>query len=476
MQLTITYIGKLFDAHKSALEWNGKEKSAWFLCNRSRSCENVKLLPRELIIPSEADYVRREPGYYEVRKRFINKVIRKAVEGQYHILQSHIHPSGIDTFSSLDEQREIELMRHLNSKISGMYHASIVFSNDFNAIDGWFYDEDIDSLTRIQKVVVVRQNKLEVMIPEPVKDTTSSTPRSLARSIKALGKKAVDDLRSLHVGVVGASALGGPICEFLSRDKVRAITICDPDRIDQTNLNRLIWATDSDVGKSKAEFYGQVIKKISPETEVNILKKSFYDSQAQDEFSSADIIFGCVDSGARLSINRLANANNIPYFDLGAGIEIVDGKPEQIGGQVYCIIPESRVCLSCSGAFDMFLPEYMPEPERQREIRQGYLSDPRHRSIVLIQSLDMIVAGLGYNLMLKYISGMERVMPFQVSYDGNANKMTSAECDQVGCITCSDDGFLGGGNKVPGMVPRKTEFEGKERRCLFNGNVKTGTK
>ena len=459
MKVTVTYTGKVFDEHKSALKWDGRERSAWVLCNAAISGDIVKILPVELIVPTEADYVSRNAGYYEVSKPFINKVLKKAVSGQYHIIQAHIHPPGIDRFSPVDETYELKLMQHLNGKISGMLHASLVFSNSMQVIDGWIYDQEKDCLTRIEKVVVVRPDRLEVYVPPAIQNSKRSKSLALDRSIKALGKNTIDILGNLNIGVVGASALGGPVCELLARDRVKSVTICDPDKIDKTNLNRLIWATHKDIGKPKAEFYGRMIKQVSPETFVTTFYTSFYNSVVQDAFACTDIIFGCVDSGARLSINRLANANAIPYFDLGAGIESSDGKPKQAGGQVFSIIPGSGVCMSCSGAFDMFLPEYMPEKTRQVEIGQGYIKDRSDQMVVLIMCMDLIVSGLGYKLMLEYISGLEKQMPFQVRYDGMTDKLTAATCSTVNCMTCSDTGFLGGGSKVPYMVPRQPEGE-----------------
>jgi len=459
MKVTVTYTGKVFDEHKSALTWDGKERSAWVLCNAAISGDMVKLLPVEVIAPTEADYVTRNAGYYEVGKPFINKVLKKAVAGQFHIIQAHIHPPGIDTFSPVDEKYELKLMRHLNGKIRGMMHASLVFSNAMQIIDGWVYDQEKDCLTRIEKVVVVRPDRLEVYVPPARQNSKRIKSPALDRSVKALGQKTIDILGNLDIGVVGASALGGPVCELLARDRVKSVTICDPDKIDETNLNRLIWATHKDVGKPKAEFYDQMIKQVSPGTFVTTFAASFYDPEVQAAFACTDIIFGCVDSGARLSINRLANANTIPYFDLGAGIESSNGKPKQAGGQVFSIIPGSGVCMSCSGAFDMFLPEYMPEKTRQVEIKQGYINDRSDQMVVLIMCMDLIVAGLGYKLMLEYISGLDKEMPFQVSYDGMTDKLTAATCNTVNCMTCSDTGFLSGGNKVPYMIPRETASE-----------------
>ena len=70
-------------------------------------------------------------------------------------------------------------------------------------------------------------------------------------------------------------------------------------------------------------------------------------------------------------------------------------------------------------------------------------------------SLDSVIAGLGYRQMLKYIAGMGDRVPFRVHYNDLDNRVFGAECGDDGCMTCSVDGFVGRGDKVPIMVPRK---------------------
>jgi len=344
------------------------------------------------------------------------------------------------------------LMRHLGEKIAGMYHASIVFSNSMDELDSWIYDAQNDCLCPVEKVVVVGKDKLDVYIPTGTESEASKAGEELDRTKMALGASTIEKLGKLDVGVVGASGLGGTIIEFLARDQVESISICDKDVIDESNLNRMPWTTIADVGQKKAEFYAEVVRKISPGTRVSTFTDSLYEPHVQAAFSQVDLIFGCLDSGARLSVNRLACANLVPYFDLGAGFELKDGKPTFIGGQVFSVIPGSSICLSCCGAFDAFVADYIPEKDRQREIRQGYLQG-NDGAVPLIMSLDSVIAGLGYRQMLKYIAGTK--IPFRVHYNDLDNRVFGSECQDDGCMTCSVDGFVGKGDKVPLMVPRK---------------------
>jgi molybdopterin/thiamine biosynthesis adenylyltransferase len=455
-RIKITFLEKLFSMLKNSLKWDdGKEKSSYVLCHSCRCKDKIKFLPYKVIIPSKADYIRRSSGFLELSKSFISKVFNEAIDTGSDVIQCHVHPYDPGGFSSIDAAEEPLFMRHIASKINGIYHASLVFGNSLSTLDGWFYDRDSDKLIGVDKVLVVGKKNMEIYVPDRSRLSNQKTPASLGRSVLAFGKEAMRFIGLLDFGVVGASALGGPVVELLARDKVNSIFLCDFDTIEETNLNRLPGTTPLDIGKPKVDFYAEKINKISPEVEVETFQRSFYDTKVQLAFSQADMIFGCVDSGARLSINRLAMANLVPYFDLGAMVEIKDGRLSFIGGQVYNVIPGRKVCLSCSGAFDHFLPEYNSPKKNELDIEQGYVKGDINIPSPSVMYLDSVIAGLGYSEFLKYVLGRRENEIYKVYYDEISNKLVSSICSESGCIACRDNDYLGKGDKIPSMIPRK---------------------
>ncbi|MFC1488955.1 ThiF family adenylyltransferase [Thermodesulfobacteriota bacterium] len=469
MHIKITFHESIFSQLQSSLRWDdGKEKATYLLCNTSTHQGRIKLLPDKVIIPKKDDYIKRSPGYYSLAKPFINRVVNEAIETDSHLIQCHVHPGNPGIFSGVDAVKEPQLMRHIADKVDGIFHASLVFGNSLNTLDGWFYDREKDKLIPIEKVLVVGREKMDIFIPwgSPLKN--KKLHPSLSRSVMAFGEEAMEILGMLDIGVVGASALGGPIVEFCSRDKVRSLFLCDLDSIDETNLNRLSGTIPSDIGKNKAIFYAEKAKQISSQTIVVPFPKTFYDFEVQEAFSQADVIFGCVDSGARHSINQLALANNVPYFDLGATIQSENGNLKFVGGQVYSIIPGRGACLSCSGSFDHLLSEYIPPDDREMKVKRGYIKDDDSITIPLVAYLDYIIAGLGYREFLKYILGLSENEVFKTQYNEMQNKIVQSRCSDDGCLSCQSDGFLGKGDKVPIMVPR-------EKADLRIANIPTET-
>ena len=421
-QVKVVFQKTEFEKLKKDLQWDDREKAAYLLCHSSSYNDRIKLMPFKVFVPQEKDYVQRSSGYYELDKPFINRVLNEAIETQSDFIQCHIHPGDPAIFSGIDEREELKFMRHLAEKIEGIYHGSLVFGNSLNTVDGWFYDRVKDNVIPIEKIIVVGKDKLEVYIPPKSCLNRLKLAPSLNRTIKAFGEEAVKILGVLDMGVVGTSALGGPCLEFMARDRIKSVFICDPDIIEETNLNRLPATTPSDIKKPKVEFYTDYINRISPEIEVVAFQKSFYSEDVQRAFSQVDVLFGCVDSGARLSINRMALANRIPYFDLGAGIEVEDGKPSFVGGQIYSTIPGREVCLSCTGVFNNLMTEFLSPEERESEIRQGYLKSDEDVVNPLVHFLDYTIAGIGYYQMLKYIWGTDDDEIFSVHYNGARSK------------------------------------------------------
>jgi hypothetical protein len=343
-------------------------------------------------------------------------------------------------------------MRHVAGHINGIYHASIVFSHDFSELDSWIYDRKNDALVPVRKVLVIGEDRMRLFIPSGASENDKKLPPRMDRTIKAFGEDAVRMLGYLDVGVVALSALGLPIFEMLARDDFGSILGCDPDVIDETNLNRLIGTTPQNIGEFKADFAAEMARKINIDVQASAFRKSLYEEDVQRALTQRDILFGCVDSGARFNIDRMANANLIPYFDLGAGILRENGKVKFKGGQVISIIPGREVCLDCSGMFENLKTEFWSPGKRERERKAGYLMDGDEGQ-PLVAHLDSVIAGLGYHTMLNYIWGQGPDDNFMLYCDMANNILMQAASSSDGCMYCRKDGLLGMGDKVSPLVP-----------------------
>lgn len=166
-----------------------------------------------------------------------------------------------------------------------------------------------------------------------------------------LGEKSSVLLNRLRVAVVGLGGGGSHITQQLGHLGVGQFVLIDPDVVEDTNLNRLVGATQRDVAgrASKVSVAARVIAAVNPNAQT-----WGHESQWQmcaTALRACDIIFGCVDSiSERQQLETAARRYLIPYVDVGMDVHRVEGG-FVVGGQVALSMPDGP-CLRCMGIID----------------------------------------------------------------------------------------------------------------------------
>lgn len=163
-----------------------------------------------------------------------------------------------------------------------------------------------------------------------------------------LGEAADDRLAALRVGVVGLGGGGSHIVQQLAHIGVGGYTLVDPDRIEISNLNRLVGGTASDVSahQRKTTIAARQIKSLLPSARIVAVPGRW--QLTSEVLRDCDIIFGCIDSfGERRQLEEAARRFVIPYIDIGMDV-VADGRRHEIVGQVALSMP-GRPCLRCMG-------------------------------------------------------------------------------------------------------------------------------
>lgn len=83
------------------------------------------------------------------------------------------------------------------------------------------------------------------------------------RTEALIGSEAMEKVKGKKVIVFGAGGVGGYVVEALTRSGVGTVTIVDFDDIEESNLNRQIFATRDTLGQKKAAVGAQRMKKIN---------------------------------------------------------------------------------------------------------------------------------------------------------------------------------------------------------------------
>ena len=195
---------------------------------------------------------------------------------------------------------------------------------------------------------------------------------ALKRTYSAWGETKQHLLARLHCGVVGLGSVGSIVAESLIRMGVQTVSLIDFDEVKEHNLDRLLHATISDIGRFKVDVVAEYLVKdaTADNVDIRVHPKSLTQECGLKAALDCDVLFSCVDRPwPRQVLNMLAYAHHIPVVDGGVLVRV---KPNgQLRGAEWRahVAVVGRSCLECLGQFD---------PANVTLERQGLLDDPKY--------------------------------------------------------------------------------------------------
>ena len=144
----------------------------------------------------------------------------------------------------------------------------------------------------------------------------------LNREENLIGKEGVDLLSKSEITVFGLGGVGSYALEILTRTGVGKINIIDNDIVDETNINRQIYALHSTIGKKKIDIAYERCIDINPSIEIK--KYDIFIEKEEDIrriIKDSDYILDCIDTiSSKIKIVKIAKELNIPVISsMGAG-------------------------------------------------------------------------------------------------------------------------------------------------------------
>ena len=131
-----------------------------------------------------------------------------------------------------------------------------------------------------------------------------------------IGKEGLNKLKNSNVLVLGLGGVGGYVTESLVRSGLGNITIVDFDKIDLTNLNRQIIATQNNIGKLKTEEFKKRILAINPTINIKCINQFIDEKNIEILFENKiDYLVDACDylKTKKLIITKCLN-KNIPFI------------------------------------------------------------------------------------------------------------------------------------------------------------------
>lgn len=134
----------------------------------------------------------------------------------------------------------------------------------------------------------------------------------LARIRLLLGEN-VKKLQNATVMVVGCGAVGSFAIEALARSGVGHLVVVDFDKIEESNINRQLFALTSTVGTPKVSVAAARVRDINPDAVVDAFDMFFDDAHAPDV--APDFVIDAIDSvPSKIALAAWCQARNIPFI------------------------------------------------------------------------------------------------------------------------------------------------------------------
>ena len=199
--------------------------------------------------------------------------------------------------------------------------------------------------------------------------------------------------------------MGSVVAEAMARIGVSKITLIDYDSVKEHNLDRLLFATENDIGKLKVVLAEGKIREHATSNNVRVtaLAMPVHKLLAYQAAIDCDILFCCVDRPVgRDVLNYIAYAHLIPVVDGGVDVQSLNDRLHSAHWKAHLISP-GRQCLRCNGQYSTSMvtseldgslddPTYITNlPPEERERNQN------------VFPFALAVAGMEVNLMLRYL-------------------------------------------------------------------------
>jgi hypothetical protein len=164
-----------------------------------------------------------------------------------------------------------------------------------------------------------------------------------------LGQNSQQQIEQTTIGIAGLGGGGSHVAQQLAHLGFLKFRLFDRDRIEDTNLNRLIGGTQRDVDEAtlKVEIAKRVIMGIRPQAVVETIPAFWQDKP--EALKACDLVFGCVDGyDQRRQLEATCRRYLIPLIDVGMDVVAPPGAAPEISGQVILSMP-GEPCMACMG-------------------------------------------------------------------------------------------------------------------------------
>lgn len=263
-------------------------------------------------------------------------------KGSFHV---HLHSFQKQNpeFSKTDLKDNPEIVKAFSFAGRDQIHGMIIFgAKGFNALVKVPGDTELIQVSKITSI------GYPMKISTPKNKYLKSTERYNRQSF--LGLYSQNTIQNIRIGIIGLGGGGSHIVQQLAHLGIQKYVLFDYDSVDESNLNRMIGARQSDLNppQKKIVVAKRLIDSLHADAEVKIIEDNWANSP--ENLQECDIVFGCVDSYiSRRDIESECRRYLIPYIDIGMDVyNDHNQEPPSMVGQIIVSIP-GKICMHCMG-------------------------------------------------------------------------------------------------------------------------------
>ena len=368
------------------------EHGAVIAAGMAASSRGVRLLARDLVLAEGGvDYVPGKRGYRMLTASFVTENILRCASDRLVYLAVHCHEGRNSVAFSGDDLASHERgYPALLDLAEGLPVGALVFATNAVAGDIW--------LPGGQRVVLehahVPGRPQRFLHAQP--RLNSSADPAYDRQARLFGDRGQEMLREQKVGVIGVGGAGSLIVEYLARLGVGHLVVADPERIELSNIPRVVGSTRRDAlawltGPSRSPRIRQlgerwacrkthIAARVARQANRGIIVEKDVGDIANDSvaqrFTDTDYLFLAADSmRSRLVFNALVHQYLIPGAQVGAKVTVDKETGEVLDVfSVHRPVMPGRGCLWCNGLISpgRLQEEALTETERRQ---QRYIQD-----------------------------------------------------------------------------------------------------
>lgn len=295
----------------------------------------------------------------------------------------------------------------------------------------------------------------------------------LKRTMTVWGAGNHASLARLHFGIVGLGSVGSIVAEILARMGMRRFTLIDFDEVQPHNLDRLLGATENDIGQLKISVAERQIRQSATSAQVHVraVPHSVAEEQGYRAALDCDVLFSCVDRPRPRSIlNHFAYAHLIPVIDGGIDVRFKRGEFSGVDWQLQTVGP-GRPCLQCLGVFvaadvateiegKLDDPSYLRGLPADHRLKRNENVFPFSANLASLEILQAIALVTGIGGIADF--GIQRYRYVPGTLESDVERTCRVDCDYMNLIAEGDRHFELHGRDLGAEEARRRQQEPSE--------------